>query len=247
LLPGQYGFVKVRLLVFVLFYDSVILMQTPLINDTDILKICEWGLCDYQLVWDKMRDYTVERTDSSPDQIWYLQHNPVYTLGLNGKQKHILNQNNIPLIAVDRGGQVTYHGPGQLIVYLLIDLNRKQIGIKQIVHAMEQAVIDYLKALDIIAERKVGAPGIYVNGAKIAALGLRIKKGCSYHGLALNVDMDLSPFSDINPCGYTDLPVTQIKDLLDPENTHETPGIMDVKNKLHPHLCRYLSYNTHNT
>ena len=215
-------------------------MQAQINSQTTELQISELGICDYQPIWEKMRDYTLTRTADSRDQIWYLQHAPVYTLGLNGKQKHILQTDNIPLIPVDRGGQVTYHGPGQLVAYLLIDMRRKKLGIKNIVNAMEQAVIDYLNSLNISSERLAGAPGIYVKGAKIAALGLRVKNGCTYHGLSLNVDMNLNPFSNINPCGHENMPVTQIKDLLD----SACPDLDAVKTSLHHRLCQHLGYNS---
>lgn len=203
------------------------------------LQTRDLGLCEYQPIWEEMRSYTEARDRSSADQIWYLQHPPVYTLGLNGKRHHLLNRTDIPVVPVDRGGQITYHGPGQLMAYLLIDINRLNIGIKDLVAAIEQAIIDYLLELGINAERKAGAPGIYVAGAKIAALGLRVKKGRTYHGLSFNVDMDLSPFADINPCGYEGMPVTQLADLLG----DSCLSMAEVKSALHTHLCRQLGYN----
>lgn len=199
----------------------------------------ELEVCDYMPIWHEMRSYTLSRDNNSPDQIWYLQHHPVYTLGLNGKQHHMLKQTDIPVIPVDRGGQITYHGPGQLIAYLLIDLERQNIGVKDMVAGIEQAVIEYMEELGVRAGRMTGAPGIYVDGAKLAALGLRIKKGRSYHGLALNVDMDLSPFTNINPCGYEGMPVTQLADLLG----DNSPDIVEARSALHDHLCRQLGYN----
>jgi len=160
-----------------------------------------------------MQAFTAQRDQATEDEIWLLEHKPVFTQGMNGKPEHILNQRQIPLVEIDRGGQVTYHGPGQLIVYCLIDLKRKKIGIRQMVSGLEQAVIDLLSEQNIKAFARKDAPGVYVEGAKISALGLRIKKSCSYHGLSLNVDMDLAPFKDINPCGYEGLAVTQLKDL----------------------------------
>jgi len=204
------------------------------------LQTCELGLCAYQTVWDDMRRYTQARDNNSADQIWYCQHHPVYTLGLNGKRHHLLQQTDIPVIPVDRGGQITYHGPGQLIAYLLIDINRLNISIKALVTGIEQAIIDYLAELGFRAERKQGAPGIYIKGAKIAALGLRVKKGRTYHGLSFNVDMDLSPFKDINPCGYEGMPVTQLADLLG----DACPDMTQVKSTLHTHLSHQLGYNT---
>lgn len=199
----------------------------------------ELGLCEYQPVWDEMRDYTLQRGSDNPDEIWYLQHQPVYTLGLNGKAHHLLQSSDIPVINVDRGGQITYHGPGQLVAYTLLDLNRLEIGVKDLVNLIEQAVINYLSDYEIVAERRAGAPGIYVSGAKIAALGLRLKKGRCYHGLSLNVEMDLSPFTHINPCGYEGMQVTQLADLLGAS----CPDIATVKSQLHSHLCRQLGYN----
>lgn len=203
------------------------------------LQTCELGLCEYQPVWDDMRSYTQARDNNSPDQFWYLQHHAVYTLGLNGKRHHLLKQTDIPVLPVDRGGQITYHGPGQLIVYLLLDIDRLNISVKELVIGIEQAIIDYLADVGLQAERKKGAPGIYIGGAKIAALGLRVKKGRSYHGLSLNVDMDLSPFTAINPCGYEDLAVTQLAELLG----DTCPGLEQVKSALHAHLCQQLGYN----
>lgn len=175
--------------------------------------IKQLGLCDYRRTWEAMQDFTRQRTADSSDEIWLLQHSPVYTLGLNGKPEHILNAGDIPVIQSDRGGQVTYHGPGQLVLYTLLDLNRRHIGIKQLVNLLEQAVIDTLQTYQVIGARKAGAPGIYVDGAKIAALGLRVRRGCCYHGLSLNVDMDLEPFERINPCGYAGLATTQLTHL----------------------------------
>lgn len=171
------------------------------------------GIQDYEPVWRKMQEFTAQRDTDTEDEIWLLQHQPVFTQGMNGKSEHILNRNNIPVVEIDRGGQVTYHGPGQLVVYCLIDLKRKKFGIRQMVSALEQVVIDFLADKGINAVARKDAPGVYVDDAKIAALGLRVKRGCSYHGLSLNVDMDMSPFAQINPCGYEGLAVTQLKDL----------------------------------
>jgi lipoyl(octanoyl) transferase len=159
-----------------------------------------------------MVSYALERDENSPDEIWCLQHPPVFTLGLGGKEEHILEASDIPIIRTDRGGQVTYHGPGQMVVYLMLDLQRLGLTVKRYVTLLEQAMVDMCASLGIFATRKAGAPGVYVSGKKIAALGIRVKRGCSYHGLALNVDMDLSPFQLINPCGYPGLEVTQLKE-----------------------------------
>jgi len=161
-----------------------------------------------------MQEFTADRDENSRDEIWVVEHEPVYTLGLNGKPEHILNAGNIPVVQCDRGGQVTYHGPGQIVAYLLLDLRRRNLGVKNLVNLLEQAVINLLKHYGLTAQRRPNAPGVYVNGEKIAALGLRVRRGCSYHGLSLNVDMDLEPFMRINPCGYQGLKTTQLKELL---------------------------------
>ena len=171
------------------------------------------GRVDYEPTWRAMQSFTAERGPDTPDELWLLEHPPVFTLGQAGKREHILTDLGIPVIAIDRGGQVTYHGPGQLVIYVLLDLRRRGYGVKELVRRLEQAVIDLLAGFGVVAERRAGAPGVYVNEAKIAALGLRIKNGCSYHGLVLNVAMDLTPFSAINPCGYEGLAVTQTSDL----------------------------------
>ena len=161
-----------------------------------------------------MQDFTAGRTAETADEIWLLQHPPVYTLGVAGKPEHLPRvANGIPVVRSDRGGQITYHGPGQLVIYLLLDMRRRALGVRPLVRMMEQAVIDSLAASGVTAHGRNEAPGVYVNKAKIAALGLRIRNGCCYHGLALNVDMDLSPFDAINPCGYPGLAVTQTRDL----------------------------------
>lgn len=160
-----------------------------------------------------MQAFTAARMETTPDELWVLEHPPVFTLGQAGKREHLIQSTDIPLVPVDRGGQITYHGPGQVVVYVLVDLKRRGYGVKELVNRMEQAVIDLLAQLGITAKRQTGAPGVYVDGAKIAALGLRIKQGRSYHGLALNVDMDLSPFAFINPCGHPGMTVTQTSDL----------------------------------
>ncbi len=171
------------------------------------------GRTDYEPVWLAMKQFTEQRDDETQDEFWLTEHNPVYTQGLNGRKEHVLNTGNIPVVKVDRGGQVTYHGPGQLIVYFLLDLNRLGIGIRKLVMSLEQAVVNLLQGYDIDAHARRDAPGVYVGEAKIAALGLRIRKARCYHGLSLNLDMDLAPFSGIDPCGYKDLPVTQLVDL----------------------------------
>lgn len=177
------------------------------------IKIRQLGLRDYQPVWQAMQDFTQQRDKNTEDEIWIVEHPPVFTLGRNGKRKHILNAGNIPIIPIDRGGQVTYHGPGQLIVYLLIDLKRRQLGVRQFVTQIENTIIAFLTSHHIRANSDPKAPGVYVDGKKIAALGLRISRGCSTHGLSLNINMDLSAFKRINPCGYKGMEVTQCNDL----------------------------------
>ncbi len=174
------------------------------------IEVKDLGLCDYAKTYQAMRAFNEKRHAGTPDQLWLLEHPPVYTLGLAAAREHLLNTSDIPVLKTDRGGQVTYHGPGQLIAYLLIDLKRRPYAVKKMVALMEQAVIDYLQAFAIKARRRAGAPGVYVADEKIAALGVRVRKGATYHGLSLNVDMDLAPFSGINPCGYAGLRCTQL-------------------------------------
>ncbi|WP_313912589.1 lipoyl(octanoyl) transferase LipB [Tahibacter sp.] len=171
------------------------------------------GLWPYEPVWRAMQAFTDARTAETPDEFWLLQHEPVFTQGQAGKAEHVLAPGDIPVIAVDRGGQVTYHGPGQIMAYVLVDLRRRGLGVRELVQRIEQAVIDTLGHWNIGAERREGAPGVYVNEAKVAALGLRVRRGCSFHGLAFNAAMDLEPFHRINPCGYKGLAVTQVLDL----------------------------------
>jgi len=171
------------------------------------------GLSDYQPIWKAMKDFTAARTNETCDEIWLLQHPPIFTQGIAGKDEHLLNSHGIDVIKTDRGGQITYHGPGQIIAYLLLDIRRLKLGVRELVRNIESAVIDLLKDYHIHATGRIEAPGVYVNNAKIASLGLKIKKNFCYHGIALNVNMDLTPFSYINPCGYQGLQVTQTKDL----------------------------------
>jgi len=171
------------------------------------------GRVDYDATWRAMQAFTTARDVTTADELWLLQHPPVYTLGQAGKPEHLIAPTAIPVVAIDRGGQITYHGPGQLVAYVLVDLRRLGYGVRELVTRMEQAVIDLLAGEGVAAGRLPGAPGVYVDGAKIAALGLRVRHGCTYHGLALNVDMDLGPFGAINPCGYAGMPVMQCRDL----------------------------------
>ena len=180
---------------------------------TDVLIIRHPGQVDYETAWHDMQNFTNSRGPNTPDELWFLEHSPVFTLGRNGKQEHLHNTGAIPVINSDRGGQVTYHGPGQLIAYPLLNINRRQLGVQSLVRILEQAVIDLCTDYRIDAQRREKAPGVYVDGHKLAALGLRIRKGCSFHGLSLNIDMDLTPFSMIDPCGYAGMEVTQLRDL----------------------------------
>ena len=165
------------------------------------IQVKDLGMQEYMTSYDRMREFNERRDADTVDEIWLLEHPPVYTLGLAGKKGHLLNTTNIPVVETDRGGQVTYHGPGQLIAYLLIDIKQRSYSIKKFVSLIEKSIIDCLCDYEINAERISGSPGVYVNGEKIAALGVRVKKGSTYHGLALNIDMDLKPFEGINPCG----------------------------------------------
>ncbi len=167
------------------------------------------GMVDYQPTWDAMKRFTQERTEHTRDEIWLVQHPPTFTQGLAGLPEHLLQSTDIPVVKIDRGGQITYHGPGQIVAYLLLDLRRWKLNVRELVTLMEQSVVDLLAEHGVTAKARADAPGVYVDNAKIASLGLKIKHGCCYHGLALNVDMNLAPFSLINPCGYAGLRVTQ--------------------------------------
>ena len=171
------------------------------------------GRADYESTWRAMQAFTEGRTAETRDEIWIVEHSPVFTIGLNGTPDHLLRRSAIPVVHVDRGGQITYHGPGQLVIYLLLDLRRRSYGVRELVRRMERAVIALLAEEGVAAEGRVDAPGVYVGAAKIAALGLRVKNGCCYHGLALNIDVDLAPFADINPCGHAGMAVTRTRDL----------------------------------
>ncbi len=171
------------------------------------------GVAHYGQTWQAMRDLTAQRGPLTPDELWLLEHPPVFTLGRAADPRHLLAPGTIPVVRADRGGQVTYHGPGQLVAYVLVDVQRLGLGVRGLVHRLEQSVIDLLAEAGVTAARHSGAPGVYVDGRKLAALGLRVRRGCTYHGLALNVDMDLEPFGRIDPCGYPGLQVTQLADL----------------------------------
>lgn len=199
--------------------------------------IRELGLQPYADTFARMQAFTEERTESTTDEIWILEHPSVFTQGLAGKAEHVLDPGDIPVIQTDRGGQVTYHGPGQLVGYFLIDMRRLGIGIRRLVSALEDSVVATLREYHIQAAPRPDAPGVYVAGAKICSLGLRVRKGCTYHGIAFNINMDLSPFLRINPCGYKDLNITQVHDFV-PEAT-----VSSVAARLIPHLRQHFGYN----
>ncbi len=183
------------------------------------------GIQNYLNVWDEMKQFTIQRNEKTNDELWLLEHYPVYTQGQAGKSEHILNPQSIPVVQSDRGGQVTYHGPGQLVIYTLMDLQRRQLGIRNFVSYLEQTLMKLLMNYHIQATLKCGAPGVYVLDKKIASIGLRVKNGCTYHGVALNVDMDLTPFDGINPCGYEKLKMTQIRDFMENISMEEVSQI----------------------
>lgn len=201
------------------------------------LIIRQRGLIEYEPCWREMQQFTDQRDADTADEMWLVEHPPVFTLGMNGKPEHLLNPGTIPVVKIDRGGQVTYHGPGQQVVYLLIDIKRLGLGIRAMVERIEQAIIQLLADYKIEAHGRRDAPGVYVDKAKIAALGLRVRRGCTYHGLALNVDMDLEPFSRINPCGYAGMRVTQMVDLAG------TVTLDEITNKLVSYLAGALGYS----
>jgi lipoyl(octanoyl) transferase len=201
------------------------------------LKIRRLGRQPYAPAWQAMSAFTDNRTAETVDEIWLLEHDPVFTLGQAGKMEHVLAPGEIPVVPVDRGGQVTYHGPGQIVAYPLIDLRRAGVGVRELVCRIEQAIIDTLAHWNIEAVRREGAPGVYVADAKVAALGLRVRRGCSFHGLAFNVNMNLEPFHRINPCGYKDLAVTQVLDLGGPSR------LSDVEDVLIGEFCRQFDFD----
>jgi lipoyl(octanoyl) transferase len=193
------------------------------------------GLRDYEPVWRDMQRFTEERTADSPDEIWFTEHPPVFTLGLNASRDHVLAPGDIPVVQVDRGGQVTYHGPGQLMIYPLIDLRRRGLGVRKLVTVLEQTVVDLLGEFDIVAASRKDAPGVYVEGEKIASVGLRVRRGASYHGMALNIALDLAPFTRINPCGFSDLKVTD----LDTLGIHDSPD--EIRTRVQQRLLDHLN------
>lgn len=203
---------------------------------TDRLRVRQLGCSGYQTVFEAMQEFTAQRQASSRDEVWFVEHDPVFTLGLNSKPEHLLKTGDIPVVQSDRGGQVTYHGPGQLVMYVLLDIKRRGISVQQLVHGLEAVVIQWLSGYTVQAEARADAPGVYVAGAKLASLGLRVKRGCSYHGLSLNIDMDVEPFSRIHPCGLIDQPVCQLADLGIHLSIHE------VARGLQSHLAEVLGY-----
>jgi lipoyl(octanoyl) transferase len=192
------------------------------------------GLVEYEPTWRAMQRFTDERSPSTPDEIWFLEHPPVFTLGMNASAAHVLAPGDIPVVQIDRGGQVTYHGPGQLVVYPLVDLRRAGLGVRDLVTALEQSVIELAAAFGVQAESRPSAPGVYVEGRKLASVGIRVRRGASYHGLALNVALDLEPFGRINPCGYEGLEMTQLGALGGPAT------VAGAAAALEPHLLRAL-------
>lgn len=205
------------------------------LNESVIVR--NLGLQSYEPTHALMQSFTQHRGDETVDELWCLQHPKVFTQGQAGKAEHLLSTGDIPVVQTDRGGQVTYHGPGQLVCYLMIDIKRRDMGPRQLVSAIEQAIVDTLAEYEIVAAPKADAPGVYVNDAKIASLGLRIKQGRSFHGLSLNIDMDMMPFSRINPCGYAGMAMSQMRDLL----TH-LPSIDDIQQHLVDQLVKRLAY-----
>lgn len=199
------------------------------------------GRVEYLPTWQRMREITDTRDAGTPDEIWFLEHPPVFTLGMNASSEHLLAPGDIPVVAIDRGGQVTYHGPGQLVVYPLVDLRRSGLGVRDMVTALEQAVCDTAADQGIDAYPRREAPGVYVQGKKLASVGLRVRRGCTYHGLAFNLDMDLEPFTRINPCGYQGLEVTQFSEL------GGTGDLVQAAGALAPHLLRHLGFNNAGT
>lgn len=205
---------------------------------TNELHIRWLGKQEYDAAWLAMRDYTNTRDESTPDEIWLLEHPPVFTQGQNGKPEHVLNPGEIPVIKTDRGGQVTYHGPGQLMIYTLINLKRRKLNVRELVTRLENSVIDFLASYGVNAAARRDAPGVYVDGKKIASIGLRVRKGCSYHGIAFNIDMDLTPFSRINPCGFASLAMTQLAS----ESSKSVAGLEEIGREYINYLAKQLEY-----
>jgi lipoyl(octanoyl) transferase len=210
---------------------------------SDAPLIRHLGLAAYEPTWRAMQRFTDERESSTPDEIWFVEHPPVFTLGLNASREHLLSPGDIPVVQIDRGGQVTYHGPGQLVVYPLVDLRRRRLNVRELVMALENAVIAYAAELGVAANGSREAPGVYIDGAKLASVGLRIRRGASYHGLALNVSLDLKPFERINVCGHRGLAVTRLADhVACLADVDATAAMGRVANGLTPHLLRQLKF-----
>ena len=205
-------------------------------NELPTLRVRRLGLMDYETVWRAMQTFTDQRDENTPDELWLVEHPPVFTQGQAGRAEHILAPGDIPVIQVDRGGQVTYHGPGQIVAYPLIDIGRLEMGVRKLVTAIEQAIIDVLRSYGIEAQLLEGAPGVYIDGVKIASLGLRIRKGKSFHGLSFNVNMDLEPFQRINPCGYEGLQVTNL-------SAFTEVSMHEAEDRLIAGLSEVLGYN----
>ena len=214
-------------------------MTLPVENlpETDLIVVRSLGLHDYEPLWRDMQQFTDTRSSLTPDEIWFTEHPPVFTLGLNASREHLLTPGDIPVIQVDRGGQVTYHGPGQLMIYPLLDLKRAGLGVRDLVTGLEQTVVDLLADFDIEAASRKDAPGVYVVGRKVASVGLRVRRGGSYHGMALNIDVDLEPFSRINPCGFSDLEVTDLTAL------GVSKSRTEIQARVQAHLLRHLRMN----
>ena len=200
------------------------------------LHLRQLGLADYEPVWRAMQDFTDRRDDNTPDELWLVQHPPVFTQGQAGKAEHVLAPGDIPVIQADRGGQVTYHGPGQIVAYPLLDIRRSGLGVRELVNRIEEAIIQVLHQYGVEGVRRAGAPGIYVNDEKIASLGLRVRRGRTFHGLSFNIDMDLEPFQRINPCGFEGLQVTQL-------SAFSTAEFDEVEGRLVDSLVRHLGYS----
>ncbi len=209
-------------------------LARPVIRGVPLIR--NLGRVDYQTAWQRMRDFTDARTAQTADELWMLEHPPVFTLGMAGRLEHVLAPGDIPVVQSDRGGQVTYHGPGQLVIYTLIDLRRAGLGLRDLVTGLEQSVIRYAAQLGVNAMTRPGAPGVYVEGSKLASVGIRIRRGASYHGLALNVNMDLEPFQRIDPCGYPGLAMIQLAQLA------AVPDVSAAQTGITPHLLSALGF-----
>lgn len=209
-------------------------LPVEILPETGLIVVRSLGSRNYEPLWRDMQQFTETRTSQTPDEVWFTEHPPVFTLGLNASREHLLAPGDIPVIQVDRGGQVTYHGPGQLMIYPLLDLKRAGLGVRDLVTGLEQTIVDLLADFDIEATSRKDAPGVYVEGRKIASVGLRVRRGGSYHGMALNIDVNLQPFSRINPCGFSDLEVTHLAAL----GIDEPPA--KIQERVQAHLLRHL-------